>query len=414
MTRGKTTAGTALAVLLLASVLVLPAAAADDAKWDGVPTVANGAEPANGHRTVHLQEQWRAGGEDGEDFFGLITQCIVGGDGTIYLLDTRLAEVAVYAPDGERKGTLSREGEGPGETRLPANLLFMPDGTLGLVQIFPGRIVKVGLDDTPQGTVDFGDKTDGGFLQLFDCMVQDDRLVLTGTLTQQNPPTGRINTSFAAAYGLDGKEVVRYEENRREIDFNAFHWVEDEQDQIEFRKVVVGKDGRVYVAGKRNEYRINVYEPDGTPDRVITRSYEHRQRTPEEFKRMEDRMTAAFSRLPDAKFDVSKTEPDITALRLGRDGNIWVESSRGGIGQPEGVFYTWDVYDPDGKFIEQVSAACPGDGDDDMLLWTAGGAVQVTGFMSAVRALQGGGAGGGEEDEAAAPMEVICYKTLDL
>ena len=34
----------------------------------------------------------------------------------------------MYSPDGERLTILSREGDGPGETRIPANLLFMPDG----------------------------------------------------------------------------------------------------------------------------------------------------------------------------------------------------------------------------------------------------------------------------------------------
>jgi len=33
-----------------------------------------------------------------------------------------------------------------------------------------GRVVKVGLDDSPQGVIEFGDKTEGGFIQLFDCM----------------------------------------------------------------------------------------------------------------------------------------------------------------------------------------------------------------------------------------------------
>ncbi len=413
MTRGTKAAGATLAAALLLSIgAVLPAAAADDARWDGVPVVANGAEPANGRRTVQLQERWRAGGEDSEEFFGLISQCVVGDDGTVYLLDTRLSEVAVFAPDGERRGSLSREGEGPGETRMPVNLLFLPDGNLGLVQLFPGRIVEVGLDGTPQGTIDFGDKTEGGFLQLFDCMVQGDRLVVAGMQMQPQPPAGQIRTSFAAAYTLDGKEAVRYEEIRREMDFSQFKWVEDDQDQIEFRKAVVGADGRVYVAGKRNAYRIDVFRPDGTPDRVITRTYEHRQRTPEELQHNQDMMATRLSRLPDAKFEISKTEPDIAALRLGHDGNIWVESSRGGVDQPEGVFFTWDVFDPDGKFVEQVSAACPGDGLDDMMLWTADGAVQVTGFQSAVQALQNGGAGNGEADEDAKPMEVVCYEVV--
>jgi hypothetical protein len=401
--------GTRAALAALALLLAASGAPAGEVTKDGVLYVENGAEPQNGRRTVQLVERWRAGGDDGEDFFGLISQCIVGDDGSVYLLDTRLSEVAVYAPDGERTGTLSREGEGPGETRMPASIMFMPDGSLGILQIFPGRIVKVGLDDTPQGVIEFGDKTAGGFLQLLDCMAQGDRLVVSGTEIKQNPPSGQIRTAFVAACDTEGKEVVRFTEIERVLDFSSFNWIEDEQHQLDFRKTVVGKDGRVYVAPHRNEYRIDVYAKDGGLDRVITRQYEHRRRTAEEIERLEAQREAQFSRLPGAKWTTSQTEPDIGALRLGPDGNLWVECSRGGVEQPEGVFYTWDVFDPDGRFIEQVSAACRGDGEDDMMIWTADGAVQVTGFMSSVRMLQGGGNAGAPTDEEAAPMEVISY-----
>lgn len=413
MTTRKGAAAAALALLLAAAAGGDVAATAGEVTKDGVLHVENGAEPAQGRRTVQLKEQWRVGGEDGEDFFGLISQLVVGDDGTIYLLDTRLSEVAVYSAAGERLGTLSREGDGPGETRLPANLLFLPDGSLGLLQIFPGRIVKVGLDDSPRGVVEFGDKTEGGFLQLFDCATQGDRLVISGEQISQNPPTGQIRTSFAAAYGLDGKELVRYEAHRRELDFTQFNWVEDELQQIDFRKSAVGPDGRVYLAGSRNAYRITVYKPDGTLDRVITRRYEHRQREAKEIERIETTLKTQLAQLPNAKWTISRTEPDIRALRIGPDGNLWVETSRGGVEQPDGVFFTWDVFDPDGHFVRQVSAACPGDGDRDMMIWTADGAVQVTGFMDAVQSLQAGGAGAAADDEDAAPMEVICYRAVD-
>jgi len=394
----------------LALLLASPALAGETTK-DGVLWIENGAAPAKGARTVKLVEQWRAGGEDSDEIFGLISQVMADAKGNVYLLDTRLSEVAVFGPDGTRTGTLSREGDGPGETRMPANMMFLPDGSLGILQIFPGRIVKVGLDNAPQGVIEFGDRTEGGFLQLMDCMAQGDHLVVAGTEIRQNPPTGRIQTSYAAACTADGKELVRYASYRRELDFSNLHWIEDDLQQVDFRKSVVGRDGRVYLAPFRNEYHIDVYRPDGARDRVITRAYEHRQRTAGEFERIDTMRAAQFSRLPGAKWTTSKTEPDISALRIGPDGNLWVETSRGGVDRPEGVFYTWDVFDPDGHFIEQVSAACPGDGDDDMMLWTADGAVQVTGFVSAVRALQSGGAGAAAADEDAAPMEVIRYRT---
>jgi hypothetical protein len=407
MTRKTTTKGALLALGLL---LAGAAGAGEETMQDGVLHVHNGAEPANGTRDVQLEEMWRVGGEDGEDFFGLITQLAVADDGTIYLLDTRLAEVPVYSRDGERIDTLSREGDGPGETRFPTHLFFMPDGSLGLTQTFPGKIVKVGLDNAPMGDVQFGDVTEGGFLRLLDCATQGDRLVISGEKIQQNPPTGQVRTSFAAAYGTDGTEQVVYESYERTLDFTKFHWAEDEIQQVDFRKMTVGPDGRVYVAGERNSYTIRVYLPDGTLERVITRDYEHRPRTQEEIDRIESTLETQLAQLPGATWDISKTEADIATVKMGPDGNLWVECSWGGVEQPEGVFYTWDVFSTDGHFLEQVSAHCAGDGEEDLMLWTKDAAIQVTGFRSALQSLQGGGGAAAEdEDEEAAPMEVVYY-----
>jgi hypothetical protein len=402
-------------VLVLVLAPVLPAGAGEATYRDGVLHVVNGAEPGEGREVVELEEVWRAGGEYGEDIFGMISQVRVADDGTIYLLDTQLAEVPVFSSDGERLDTLSRQGEGPGETRLPSNLIFMPDGTLGICQIFPGKITRITREGTPAGDVMIGggDPTRGGFLQLFDCIASGDHLIVTGEAISQNGGTGQTRVNFVAACDLEGDETVRYWEKSRELDFARFVYDEDAIGRVDYRKVAVGADGRVYLACERNAYRIHVFAPDGSLERIIERVYEHRARDSEDARRLREAIMAQLQQLPDPKVEVSETEPDIAALRFGSDGNLWVDTSRGGYEQPEGVFYTWDVFTPDGHFLKQVAAVCAGDGDDDYLIWTPrGDAVQVTGFTDAVRSLQGGGAAD-DEDAEAAPMEVVYYRRAE-
>ncbi|MCB1183131.1 hypothetical protein KDM41_06845 [bacterium] len=409
-----------LGVAVVACVGAAGAAqAGEEVTVDGVLHVMNTSVPAKGDRVVHLEEVWRVGGEDSEDFFGMISQVRVGDDGLIYLLDTRLSEVPVYSREGDRVATLSREGDGPGETRIPSNLLFMPDGTLGIVQVFPGKIIKIGTDGTPAGTFQpgGGDPTKGGFLQMFDCAANGDDIVVTAEAISPGGPTSQDRSNYVASFDAAGNELVRYYENNFHWDFTNFELDEDGMDRLNFRRVVAGPDGRLYIAQNRNAYVITVYHRDGTVERVIEREFEHWTRSDEEFKRVTEIAEAQLAQIPNAKITMSKTEPDIGSLTFGPDGNLWVASSRSGRDVPDGVLTRWDVFTPDGHFIETVSAMCPGDSENDILIWAGeGAAVQVTGFAEAARALNSGGAGGGDDADGgeAEPMEVIYLRVAGL
>ncbi len=387
------------------------ALASEEATIDGILHITNGDTPSSGVETIEFEEMWRVGGEDGEDFFGLVTQVLVGDDGSIYLLDTRLSEVPVYSPDGERLETLSREGEGPGETRMPTNLVKMPDGNLGLVQRFPGKITLIDMEGNPQGQIE-PKLENGGFLALFDCFPhKEGQLTMVGSTFKQNGNTGRSELNFVANFNTDGSETVRFVSNKKETDFSNFHFNEDEQNDITFRKVAVGDDGRVYVSQVRNKYQIHVYLPDGNLERIIERKYEHHKRSDEEYQKVFDLAESQLSRVPNSKFDISKIDPDIGSIRFSEDGNLWVTTSQSGIDQPSGVMVTFDVFTPDGDFIKQVQARCDGDGKEDSLFWAPdGSAVLVTGFADALESLQSNGSGG--DNDEAEPMEVVYLKPI--
>ena len=405
--------GTALLLtILLASSA---AVAAEEVTVDGVPHVKNGASPSKGVETLKLEKLWSVGGEDDEDVvLGIVVQALTDEAGNTYLLDLQLSQAFVISPEGEFLHTLSREGAGPGETRRPIDMVFLPDGTLGLLQSFPGKMIKVALDDTPAGEISFGgDATEGGFVATIEALCQNENLLVAGTQIQMGERQGQqTRTSFLARFSMEGAEEVRYWEHPLQLDFANLRLNERDQYNLFPRRWTVDDAGRVYLAPARDDYVIQIYSPDGKLERVIEREFTNRSRTAEERKLYEELVAAQTRQLPGAEVKLADTPEAIAQVTFGEDGNLWVMSSRGNTEQPEGIMVTYDVFDPQGEFIRQERIACDGDGRNDGLIWTGGGhAILIRGLLPALIGMQSGGAVGG--DEEAAPMEVVCYRVAD-
>jgi hypothetical protein len=103
------------------------------------------------------------------------------------------------------------------------------------------------------------------------------------------------------------------------------------------------------------------------------------------------------------------TDPDIAALYIRDDGEIWVLTSRGMWDPKSGVLQSFDVFSPEGHFIKQVDVLAEGSSAADLVVFASDDLVfQVTGFYDAlVTALGGFGTDAEEEAEA---MEVICHR----
>lgn len=410
---GRLPAWLALAGLILASALQAQAAKVDVV--DGVPHVRNGAKPESGHQTMKLEELWRVGGDDEDTMFGVILSVLAGDNGELYFLDMQLSEVQVYSPDGEHLRTLSRMGDGPGESRNPSDMLFLPDGNLGLVQAFPGKVTRIDPEGNPAGTLTLGgqDPTKGGFTMIFDARCRGESIVFAGMEIAQQGQTGQKRTSFLASFSQEGTEQVRYLEKTAELDFTRFEIIERDNHFVYPRRWDIGSDGRIYAAPHRNRYSINVYAPDGRLERVIEREYASRTRTPEEQRRIEDIVAAQTRQVPfEFKTELENTEPDVSNVRVADDGSIWVLSSSGAFEQPKGIMATYDVFDADGTFRRQVSVECEGKGAGDGLFFMGGERViLVKGLIDAVLGMQAGGMGAGSGDDGEAePMSVVCYR----
>ena len=273
-----------LALGLLALLFCPAAGAGEEVTIDGVLHVKNTATPSGGKETMQLEELWRAGGADDEDvLFGLISQAQVADDGNIYLLDLQLSQIHVFSPEGEFLTELSREGEGPGEVRMPRDFIFMSDGSIGILQTFPGKIVKVGRDGIPAGEVllSGADPGEVGLIALLDANMRGGNFAVGGVTIEQVPPAGQNRNMFLARFSEDGKELNRYAEHTIKMDFTNFDFHEREQYFAAPQRWALGPAGRVYLPPERDAYVINVYAPDGTLERVIEREFTTPKRTTE-------------------------------------------------------------------------------------------------------------------------------------
>jgi hypothetical protein len=399
--------------LVAASLLLITPAVV----WAAVPVITNSDTPAEGRVEVQLEELWRIGGaDDEENLLGVVNRVLADDDGNVYLLDIQLVEVQVFDPDGVYLRSLGKRGDGPGEIRNVMGALFLPDGTLGLVQGFPGRIVKVDLDGLPAGELRPGgdDPSSGGFFALRSAAAVGNHLVLGGARITRGD-NSRTATNFIAAHGLDGAETTRYLETVTVRDFGRMEFSEKDDFFPGRGGWALAEDGRVYVAPVRNEYRIDIYGPAGEYERSITRPYESWKRTDAEKDRARELMVPFRRRNRSAvNIVVEPTERDILDIRWTSQGELWVLPSRGIREQDEGIHSTWDVFDGSGAFSRQVAFICEGDGQKDALFFPGDGlAVLVKEHSEAMFAFRGRGADNPsdeEEDLEALPLEVICFE----
>ncbi len=381
------------------------------------PEVNNGPEPAQPVETMPMEELWRIGGlDDDENLLGVVNKVFADDEGLLYLLDIQLTEVQVYDAEGIYVRSLGKRGDGPGELRFVTDALILPDGNVGLVQPFPGKIVKVDREGVPAGEVRPGgdDPTKGGFFAVRTAASVGDDLVISG-LKISRGETSRTATNFIGQLGLDGAEGKHYIEAVNVREFGNRQVVEKDEFFPHENGWALAPDGRVVIAPVRNEYRLEVHGPDGTPQLVITREYESVKRTTAALERAEA-MMMPWRRRNRSRIDfvMEDTEPDILQFHVAADGRIWVLPSRGIVNQPEGVHSTWDIFSTAGEFERQVAFTCAADSQNDALFFPGGDLVVVVKeHKEALWAFQGRGAENPEEETEeleASPLEVICYR----
>ena len=388
---------------VVALCLVLATAAAAEA-----PHVQSGANPLEAPRTLQLRELWRAGGDESELIFGSVAGALAGPDGQLFVLDSQLSQVIVFSPDGKHLRTIGREGDGPGEVRRPSGLMLLPDGALGLIQTFPGKVVKLRPDGLPAGsfTVGSGDQAQGRFSVLVEGQCRGEAVVMAGMHMTMAPDGTSNQRHFLARVAPDGRQLQTYATSDWTINYADFELSEKGLNFV-YGRWALGPDGRVYAPAERNRYCVQVFAPDGDLERTFGRDYTPWRR---------DAAAAAAARrsleavgrnypAPPRRLASEESEADILGVWVSPAGEVWVTPSRGVYEVPAGTRAVMDVFDAQGRFVRQARLVGPGDPRRDAMYFVgADRVVAVTGALDAYLT-QMGVSGEGETPA----LELICY-----
>lgn len=296
--------------------------------------------------------------------------------------------------------------------QLPRDVVYLPDDTVALLELFPAKLVRLNLAGEPLGDVRLGvnrDAAAGGITAAGQCIYRGGALLLSGQYASQTE-TGQKRVLYLCGLSLDGQEQVRYCESRMELDFNDLCCVERELSPHCHLASAVGPDGRVYFPQAWDRYAIEVRHADGGVDGVIERAFANRMRTEDELRRISALYDPSTESTPFEVRRVIEPQPAVIAgLEVMARGDLWVLHSRSGEGFPAGIMQRCDVFDPEGRYLREVFPACEGDAELDGIEFLGDGRlllIKAASFSAMARTDLGSVPLDGEEEVP--PIEIIC------
>ena len=389
-------------------------------QWQGSETVREGVTYVTNTEapmdvvTLEPEELWRRGGDDDEVLFGVVSQLVEDKDRNVYLLDGQLSQIQVFSPSGEYLRSVGREGEGPGEFRNGSDMFLAPGNLLSVVQIFPGKVVQLTLAGDPAGDYKVPENAGGGFQLIHVGRSNGERIVLA--YAQSRSPDGsgqqsrrQIQTTYLRAYDAKGNQLAHFYEEEHETVFGGMKFVEEAFSDFA-RRWALSQDGRVAAALSFNDYRIHVWDPDGSLNRIIERpGFTPVPRDAAAKARFQKFFESITRWNRGSTFQVSETHSTIQGIWFRDDGSLWVMSAAGAWGRDEGTLAQIDVYDEKGRYAQRIELVCEGDPVEDGLFFAGDRMYRVTDLLSAAMASLGGGT---EADvaEDVEPMSVVAYR----
>ena len=422
-----------LGALLLAAAILSAAAAVAVPEWqgtvdeeDGWQVVNNPAEPMEDDQVIRPQEIWRFGDDEEDLLFGLIEDAVVDEEGNAYLLDTVLSSVLVVDEHGEVLRTVSGEGDGPGEFRFARELVFLPDGALGIMEMMPGKIVSVTRDGTPRSSFALTDTDGGGMMNHLQHLAVDGDIVVIGRVSTNFGEGQATIHRLLTVHGPDGVQQAVVREHKETQSGGSIDLGGGGEDEFT-ENFTLGSGGRIVLYPNPREYELRIHGTDGAQQQIIRRQYTSIRRPDAELeaaRKQAERMSEQFG--GDVEIEVEEMADDISGVIARPDGELWVANSQGSRDSSEQTIGWFDVYDTEGRYVRRLCIEADYDpARDNYTIYGDRLFVFKEAQKAPPRTSTVGGGGGGatmvmmvggdpsgeeDEDEEALPYEVICYR----
>ena len=282
---------------------------------------------------------------------------------------------------------VSRKGEGPGEINLVYSIYAPGGGRLAMAKGFPARFVMVDTEGIPLPGITLNvapcEGKGSGFAMLNAAAFKGDHLVASGTV-MHGDGMRQDNTTFLARFDVEGKEIHRYAEWSSGYDFTKPIKVDELADFHPYSEWDMDTQGRLFYTVEREEYLIQVDDPEGETLFQIRREWPVHKRTNEEKEKAKSNYSfGGNSNLPPISYDMADTDPAIYSLAIHGD-ELWVTSTDQRRNKPEGVARAVSVFDLEGRLIEERHFMVPVDLKEDILSYLPDGrVVRVKAFHSA-------------------------------
>lgn len=321
---------------------------------NGVTIIENLAQPSEPLRTIACSELWRVGGEEdvaGEPL-GFITDIDVDAEGNTYLLDNSLSRVQVFDAAGQWLRTIGREGSGPGEFIRAESFLVLPNGDIGALQPLSAHVIGLTCEGLPAPNIAFRGNEGFQFVGLIDAA--SDRIIagLTERLRQENE--SYVVETLATYDRLGNLKSTILQRMIRQRDQGAPADADGNSSFGEHWRA--SSDGTVYVSRRPHEYRIEIFDLEGTLQKIIQRQYRPVKLSDEELVEEDERVERLhrMTRGSGIDFQVDPYKRDISALYPRPGGELWVSTSRGALEHEAGTIGVFDVFDATGRYVRQT------------------------------------------------------------